>query len=197
MMYELLYPPYPAPVLPRPQAGSFPEPGVGSTEMFPIIEPSGVVVGQASREYCHGGSRLLHPVVHLHIIDRESRLFVQRRSMKKDLFPGYWDTAVGGHVSYGEKIEEALFREAEEELGFISFNPVFLGNYVWESDTESEMVCMFAAVGNFPLDPANDEVTAGKYIPTAEIEDYLGKSLFTPNFEEEFRKIRPSLEALL
>ena len=196
-MYELFYPPYPAPVLPRPQAGTRAVPPAPDVEMFPIIEPSGLVVGQAARSYCHGGSNLLHPVVHLHIVDRDSRLFVQRRSLSKDLFPGWWDTAVGGHVSYGEGIEEALFREAEEELGFTSFNPVFLGNYVWESYTEREMVCMFATVGNFPLEPHNDEVPEGKYIPMQEIEDNLGKSLFTPNFEEEFRKIRSSLEALL
>ena len=87
-----------------------------SREMVPVIDPSGQVIGQAARQYVHGGSKLLHPVVHLHILNRFGELYLQKRSMSKDLLPGYWDTAVGGHVDYGESIGEALFREVSEEL---------------------------------------------------------------------------------
>ena len=71
---------------------------------------------------------LLHPVVHLHILNRYDQLYLQKRSMKKDLLPGYWDTAVGGHISYGEYVQEALFRESSEELGFTEYNPIWLGS---------------------------------------------------------------------
>ena len=117
------------------------------TEMFPVVEPDGEVVAMASREYCHSGAKVLHPVVHLHIIDRYGRLYLQKRSLKKDIQPGKWDTAVGGHVDYGEQLLEALFREASEELGLKEFNPVYLGSYVFESEIEKELVNVFAAVG--------------------------------------------------
>ena len=45
--------------------------------------------------------------------------------------------------------------------------------------------------------PDLDEVAEGRYWSMDEIEENLGKSIFTPNFEGEFRKIRKSLEALL
>ncbi|MBQ5486639.1 MAG: NUDIX domain-containing protein, partial [Bacteroidales bacterium] len=77
--------------------------------MVPVVEESGLVIGQASRETVHGGSMLLHPVVHLHVVNRDGELFIQKRSMKKKQFPGMWDTAVGGHVDYGERLETALF----------------------------------------------------------------------------------------
>ena len=70
----------------------------GVREMLPIVEPNGAVVARASRSSCHSGTKLLHPVVHLHIIDRFGRIYLQRRSARKSLFPLYWDTAVGGHV---------------------------------------------------------------------------------------------------
>ena len=35
-------------------------------ERFPIVDEEGRVVGSATRGECHNGSRLLHPVVHLH-----------------------------------------------------------------------------------------------------------------------------------
>lgn len=196
-MFDLIYPVSPAPVMPLPSAdnpGDRPRP---TGEMVPVVEENGLVIGQATRQSVHDGSKLMHPVIHLHIINREGCLYIQKRSMKKDLLPGRWDTAVGGHVDYGEYISEALHREAAEELGFYDYNPIYLGSYVFQSEVEREMVNIFAAVGNFTLHPDAEEVEEGRYWPLDEIEENIGNSIFTPNFEGEFRKIRRSLEALL
>ncbi|MGM9763797.1 MAG: NUDIX domain-containing protein [Candidatus Cryptobacteroides sp.] len=166
-------------------------------EFFPVVEASGEVVGRATRAYCHSGSKLLHPVVHLHIIDRYSRIYLQKRSMKKDIAPGLWDTAVGGHVDYGESLMEALYREAHEELGLDEFNPVYLRTYVWETDRDREFVNVFAAVGAFELKPDHDEVDEGRWWSIEDIDAAAGKGVFTENFEEEFADIRHSLLALL
>ena len=196
-MTTLVYPPEPAPRLPRPTASSNPEEDTcPDAEMLPVVEESGVVVAQASRCHCHKNG-LLHPVVHLHIIDREGRLFLQKRSKSRETWPGRWDSAVGGHVSYGESLLEALFREAGEEIGFTSFNPVSLGCFTFKGATECEQVHIFAAVGHFDLHPRSEEVSDGRWWEMREIEDNLGKSVFTPNFEEDFARVRHSLEALL
>lgn len=176
--------------MPEPEAS-------GRKEMFPVVEPSGIVVGRASRKYCHSGSKLLHPVVHLHIIDRYGRLYLQKRSMEKDIQPGKWDTAVGGHVDYGEQLMEALFREADEELGLKDFNPVYLTSYTFESEIEKELVNVFAAVGSYRLTPDMDEVEEGRYWEMTEIEENLGRSVLTPNFEQEFVRIKDMLLSLL
>lgn len=193
-MIELVYPfGDPAPVLQRRSEIQ----GLASSEMLPVVDPSGIVVGQASRAWCHGGEKPLHPVVHLHILNRDCELYLQKRSMNKDLLPGYWDTAVGGHVGYGESIIEALFREAGEELGFYDFNPMHLTTYVFESDVERELVSVFAAVGNFKLHPDRNEVSEGRFWPFKDIDGHIGHSIFTPNFEQEFGKVRHILESLL
>lgn len=197
-MFELIYPEEVAPVIPPVTAWSGSDiKRVCGGEYFPVIESSGIVTGRALRAYCHSGVKVLHPVVHLHIIDRFGRVYLQKRSMSKDIQPGKWDTAVGGHVSYGESIIEALFREAGEELGFSDFNPVWITSYEFESDIERELVSVFAAVGNFKLKPDLEEVADGRYFDINEIEESLGKSVLTPNFEGEFVKIKDSLMALL
>ena len=195
-MVELIYPYEMAPVLPTPTAGSKAVMAHGS-EWFPIVLPSGMVVGRSTREYCHGGSKPLHPVIHIHIIDRFSRIYLQKRSMRKDIQPGKWDTAVGGHVSYGESLIEAVYREASEELGFTEFNPIYLETYEFESSVEREMVNVFAAVGSYELHPDLDEVDEGCWWELADIDANIGKGIFTPNFESEFQMIRKSLLALL
>ena len=195
-MIELIYPYDLAPVVPPPTA----ETSVQSrrvSEWFPITEPSGMVVGRSSREYCHSGAKPLHPVIHIHIIDRQSRIYLQKRSMRKDIQPGKWDTAVGGHVSYGESIIEAVCREASEELGLTDFNPIFVETYEFESSVEREMVNVFAAVGSYELHPDLDEVDDGRWWELSEIDASMGKGVFTPNFESEFTMIRSSLLALL
>ena len=196
-MFDLVYPVAPAPLMPLPSVdnpGDRPRP---TGEMVPVVEENGLVIGQATRQSVHDGTKLMHPVIHLHIINREGCLYIQKRSMKKDLLPGRWDTAVGGHVDYGETLEEALFREASEELGFRDFNPIFLKSYIWESAREKELVNVFAAVGNFILKPDNDEVSEGRYWNISELEANLGMGLFTPNFEQEFKSIKNTLLSLI
>ncbi len=195
-MFELIYPVEPAPMLPGLTADS-PRDRRIEDEVFPVVEESGLVVGRAERKYCHGGSRLLHPVVHLHIIDREERIYLQKRSMKKDIQPGKWDTAVGGHVGYGESLVEALLRESMEELHLTRFNPVYIGTYPYDSVRERELVNIFVAVGSFDIRPDLDEVAEGRFWTLGEIDDAMGKNILTPNFEMEFGNIRNKLIALL
>lgn len=168
-----------------------------SSEWFPVVEPTGIVTGRAVRQYCHSGAKPLHPVIHIHIIDRQGRLYLQKRSIRKDIQPGKWDTAVGGHVSYGETLLETVFREASEELGLTAFNPVYLTSYVFESEIERELVNVFAAVGSYDLRPDMDEVDEGRWWDIADIDANIGCGVFTPNFESEFSTIRKSLLALL
>lgn len=162
-------------------------------EWFPLIDEQGRVIGKATRQECHNGSKLLHPVVHLHILNHRGDLYLQKRSMSKDIQPGKWDTAVGGHVDYGECIEEALAREVREELGITQFTPHPAITYIFESAREREMVHAYYTCyeGPITIDPV--EIDAGRYWPIAEIHQNLGKGVFTPNFEQEFLRIEPLL----
>ena len=166
-------------------------------ELLPIVDDRGNVQGSALRSHCHNYSFLLHPVVHLHVFNKQGDLYLQKRPEWKDIQPGKWDTAVGGHVSYGESILEAVFREASEELGLVEFNPIYLETYEFESSVEREMVSIFAAVGSYDLRPDPEEVEEGRWWDVADIDASIGKGVFTPNFESEYQMIRKSLLALL
>ena len=147
-------------------------------EIFPIVEESGRVIGSATRGECHSGSKLLHPVVHLHVFNSKGDIYLQRRPLWKDIQPGKWDTAVGGHVDYGETPEVALRREVREELGITDFEASFVDKYVFESQREHDGV----------ITPSVEELDGGRFWTMQEIHDAMGKGILTPNFESEFQR---------
>lgn len=156
-----------------------------SLERLPIVDESGNVIGSATRGECHSGAKLLHPVVHLHVFDAEGRLFLQKRPIWKDIQPGKWDTAVGGHVDFEESVLDALLREAREELSIQSFSPIFLKRYIFESDREKELINAYSTVIDAPIIPT-EELDGGRFWTPKEIEGSIGKKIFTPNFESEY-----------
>jgi isopentenyldiphosphate isomerase len=173
---------------------NFPESAImkndNNTEIFPIVDEDGNTIGEAPRSVCHDGrSRLLHPVVHLHLFNSKGELFLQKRVMTKDIQPGKWDTSVGGHVGVGESVEEALARESLEELGLKNFSAKFLKKYIWESPVERELVNSFYTISDEVTVTDPGEIEEGKFWTMKEIMENLDKNIFTPNFENEFRML--------
>lgn len=155
-------------------------------ERFPLVDEYGNVTGSASRGECHSGSMLLHPVVHLHVFNSKGELYLQRRPDWKDIQPGKWDTAVGGHVDYGETPDQALKREVSEELGITDFKPVFIDRYVFESKRERELVYVNRTTYDGEICPSANELDGGRFWSMQEISEAIGKDILTPNFESEF-----------
>jgi isopentenyldiphosphate isomerase len=157
-------------------------------EIFPVVDENGTTVGKATRGECHSGSKLLHPVVHLHLFDSSGRIYLQQRPLWKDIQPGKWDTAVGGHIDYGETVDAALRRETQEELGLTDLSVEFLLKYVFESERERELVDVFRATYDGDVRPS-DELDGGRFWSLDELQEAFGKGVFTPNFEQEYLKI--------
>ena len=144
-------------------------------EMFPIVDEDGNILSAATRGECHSGSKLLHPVIHLHLFNTKGEIYLQKRPDWKDIQPGKWDTAVGGHIDLGESVEQALVREVNEELDIsLPHTPQRLAHYVFESDRERELVFVHKVVYDAPIHPS-EELDGGRFWTIAELKENIGK----------------------
>ncbi len=85
-------------------------------EIFDVVNDHDEVIGQKPRNEIHR-LRLKHRAVHVLVFNARGELFLQKRSMKKDCFPGTWDSSASGHLDSGENYDACAVRELKEELG--------------------------------------------------------------------------------
>lgn len=163
---------------------------VPEEEWLPLVNENGEIIGKAPRSVCHTGEKLLHPVVHIHVFNAQKQVYLQKRPMNKLVQPGKWDTAVGGHISFGETLETALKREAWEEIGLQNFSAKLAKTYRWDTELESELVYVFVTYDYKSIHLHSDEVEEGKFWTLKQIDSNLEKELFTPNFEYEYQLLK-------
>lgn len=149
-------------------------------ESLPVVDEEGRVTGSAPRSRCHSGEGargLLHPVVRLWLSDGRGGYWLQKRSPRKLVQPGKWDCAVGGHLSYGESVEEGLAREAYEEIALPSAEGARLAaRFVWETPLERELAYLFVLEAGAAVPRPNPaEVSETRAWSAAEIGAETGK----------------------
>ncbi|MBI5416531.1 NUDIX domain-containing protein [Candidatus Poribacteria bacterium] len=157
-----------------------------SEEILDIVNEKGEILSSLPRSKIHGNPSLIHRVVHVLLFNNNNDLFLQKRSMNKDVAPGKWDTSVGGHINQNETIEEALKRETKEELGIDIPTPKFLYTYIHSNPHETELVYTYSYIYNGGIQFARDEIDEVRAWSINEINAMLGKGIFSTNFEHEF-----------
>ena len=156
-------------------------------EYFDIIDESGNMIGEATRAECHGNKSLAHRVVHVLVFNSRGELYLQKRSLAKDIQRGKWDTSVGGHLNKGETFSQAVRREMKEELG-ISSSVEHIFDYWLRSPVETEYVRAYICTYDKTISPNPCEMDDGRFWSIREIQEKVGTGIFTPNFEQEYQR---------
>ncbi len=166
-----------------------------SEEIFDVVNEQDEVIGRASRGEIHRLA-LRHRAVHLLAFNSSGELFLQKRSMKKDCDPGTWDSSASGHVDGGESYDEAVRREAMEELGHVlgsTPETLFTIEACEETGWEFARVYRCRAEGPFTLQA--EEIDEGRWLAPKAIEEWITTS---PNdFASSFRLIWERLRVTL
>lgn len=138
-------------------------------EIVQIVDEQDRVVGEVPRHTMRAKG-LLHRVTYVLVFDAQGRLFVQKRTKTKDLYPGYYDLAAGGVVCAGESYEQSAAREAKEELGIDQpLRPHF--KFFFDEGNNRCWGQVFSCVHNGPFALQQEEVESGEFIDTQVVLD--------------------------
>lgn len=154
-------------------------------ELLEVITRNGEIIKTLPRAEIHGNPSLIHRVVHVLVFNKRGELFLQKRSMNKDVAPEKWDTSVGGHVNIGEPLNEAVEREMKEELGITACELKFLYSYIHSNPYETELVYTYSCIYDGEIRFHQDEIDEVRPWNIDEIKENIGKGIFSDNFEHE------------
>ena len=140
-----------------------------SDEIFDVVNERDEVIGRKPRREVHrDGDK--HRAVHVLIFNKQGKVFLQKRSMSKDTYPGAWDSSSSGHLDCGEDYDACAIRELREEIGLrVAQCPQRLFKVDACADTGQEFVWIYrgSSEGPFVLHP--EEIERGDWFAPSEI----------------------------
>lgn len=159
-----------------------------------IVDARNREIGRASRARMRA-EKLIHRASYVLVFNGRGEIFVQQRTLCKDLYPGFFDVAAGGVVQAGESYEESARRELLEELGITGelcrrFDHFHDGadNRVWGR--------VFTCRHEGPMRLQPEEVAAGFFLPLEEVLRMSERQHFPPDGIEILRRCLPLLDPL-
>lgn len=168
------------------------------TEYLYVVDEDDNVIGKATREECHSGSKPIHRSVYIFLVNSKGEIFIQKRSLKKDLYPGFYTASATGHVDYGEEYDEAARREMKEELGVTA--PLHrLGKVKSFSREEREISMIYYCRYDGKMNLNREEVSDGLFMTLNDIRKSLktGDKKFSHGFKVAFEEFSKHFEEIL
>ena len=145
-------------------------------EIFDVVNERDEVVSSAPRSEVHARN-LLHRAVHVLVFNERGELFLQKRSRRKDCFPGVWDSSASGHVDRGESYDACAVREVQEELGWLPPGaPEKLFKIGASAATGHEFVWLYQVAGGGPFELHPEEIETGGWFEPRHVDAWTRES---------------------
>ncbi len=151
-------------------------------EVYAVVDENDKVIGSATRQEIHQKG-WLHRSVHIFVFNKYGQLYLQKRALSKDLYPGCWDSSAAGHVDWGESYEEAAARELEEELG-VRAPLTYRFKIKACIETGWEHVGFFTAFTHEVIKANPEEIMEGRFMELHRISLWIrhAPAIFAPGF---------------
>ena len=157
--------------------------GNAGEELVDIVDYNDNVLYQCTRKEMRA-KVLCHRAVFIAVINSTGELLIHQRSAMKDLWPSYWDIAVGGVVAAGESYDSAALRELDEEVGVTGVPFIELGMGTYTDNMVSLVGKCFMVTYDGPLILRDGEVVATEWVSQSDLQQRLAKRDFLPDSKE-------------
>lgn len=144
-------------------------------EIFDVVDDHDEIIGQRSRREVHRLG-LKHRAVHVLVFNRRGEVFLQKRSMSKDTFPGAWDSSASGHLNAGEDYDACAVRELREEIGLvIERPPERLFKLEGRPETGWEFVWVYRCESEGPFVLHPEEIETGGWFTPQKVTSWMAE----------------------
>ncbi|UCF91803.1 MAG: NUDIX hydrolase YfcD [Desulfobacterales bacterium] len=151
-----------------------------ASEIVAVVDDHNRVIGATTRREMRA-RRLTHRATYILVFNGSGELFVQKRTMRKDVYPGYFDVAAGGVVLAEETYDQGAARELDEEMG-IKNVPL---NYLFEFYFADGGMRVWGRAYSCEFDGRvvlqEEEVASGDFFTIREVLKMAARSPFTPD----------------
>jgi len=149
-------------------------------ELVEIVDRENNSLGAVTRAIMRQ-QNLIHRACYILVFNRKGELFVQKRTMTKDIYPGYWDLAAGGVVLAGESYMESAVRELQEELGVNGVRLRHLFDQYYEDAQSRVWGRIYSCTSEGPFTLQAEEIAYGRFIALADIHTLHQSEPVTPD----------------
>jgi len=149
-------------------------------EIVVIVDKDNQIIGSAPRAEMRAKS-LAHRATYILVLNQKGELFVHKRTMTKDVCPGFYDVVAGGVVLAGESYEQSAVREIEEELGIRDIPLSTLFDFYYEDPKSSVWGRAFSCEYNGEMILQEEEIESGEFMPVEKIIKMATREPFTPD----------------
>lgn len=149
-------------------------------ELVDIVDSQGKTIYYVSRSQMRKYN-LPHRSSHILVFNSRKELLVLKRSVSKDIYPGFWELGPGGVVCKGESYIDCATRELFEEVGAKApLVPLF---EMYFSDVSNNVLThvFLCALPLVKIRAQKSEVAAFKWIPQKDILSFAAQNLVTPD----------------
>lgn len=149
-------------------------------EMVEEVDRGGAVLRLATRREMRE-KRLWHRSVFVAVVSNDGELLVHRRADSKDVWPGWWDAAIGGVCAPGEAWHDAAVRELAEEVGVEGAEVEFIATGAYRDADVALVAAVFVCRTDGPFRFADGEVTEAHWVRPDDLTEWLGAKKFLPD----------------
>ena len=167
----------------------------GGDEQLILVDSDDREIGFMGKTDAHLGRGTRHRAFSLFVFNPLGELLLQQRAKGKRLWPGYWSNTCCSHPRRGEKMDCAIRRRLQEELGLrAELEFLFKFEYQVQYDAqgaEHELCWVYVGRSAERPCPNVDEIAAWRYVTPQAVQAEIAcaPETFTPWFKIEWPRI--------
>ncbi|HEX7046669.1 MAG TPA: isopentenyl-diphosphate Delta-isomerase [Gammaproteobacteria bacterium] len=166
------------------------------SEALILVDENDNEIGTISKADAHDANGTLHRAFSLFIFNDKGELLLQQRSAEKRLWGGYWSNSCCSHPRAGEKMDEAIHRRLEQELG-MSAELEFVYKFTYQADfgehgAEHELCWVYVGRAMSEVQANTSEISDWRWIAPAALDKEMATNpeRFTPWFQLEWERLK-------